>query len=99
MQTQVKLTTITADAAVDDTLGTARTLQQKCKDRKWMCGDREVSVRQQADKVLQFLHRLKPVGDVVANIDPVHVGLPWAGIRVLLEVFRCSLIFHQKLEC
>jgi hypothetical protein len=32
------------------------------------------------------LHIFKAVGDVVANIDPVHVGLPWAGILAILEV-------------
>jgi hypothetical protein len=37
-------------------------------------------------KVLQLLDRFKSVGDVIANVDPVHVGLPWAGIRVILEV-------------
>jgi len=26
------------------------------------------------------------VGDVASNVDPMYVGLPWAGIRLLLEV-------------
>jgi hypothetical protein len=38
------------------------------------------------DKVVRFLDKFKAVGDVVANIDPFHAGLPWAGIRAILEV-------------
>lgn len=35
---------------------------------------------------MQLLEKFKSVGDVVANVDPLHVGLPWAGIRAVLEV-------------
>jgi hypothetical protein len=42
------------------------------------------------DKVLQLLDRFKSAGDVAANVDPVHIGLPWAGIRVILEV--CEIL-------
>jgi hypothetical protein len=41
---------------------------------------------EQADKVVRLLDRFKAVGDIVANVDPVHVGLPWAGVRAILEV-------------
>lgn len=34
------------------------------------------------DCVAKFIQ----VGDVVAQIDPIHVGLPWAGIRFILQV-------------
>jgi len=33
-----------------------------------------------------WLDRFKSVGDVVANVAPLHVGVPWAGVRILLEV-------------
>jgi hypothetical protein len=33
------------------------------------------------EKVVRLLDMFKAVGDVVANVDPVHVGLLWAGIR------------------
>jgi hypothetical protein len=40
---------------------------------------RQVYLSKQVDKY-------KSAGDVGANVDPVHIGLPWAGIRVILEV-------------
>lgn len=35
---------------------------------------------------MKGLDRFKQVGDVASNADPVHVGLSWARIRLLLEV-------------
>ncbi|KAL8778212.1 MAG: hypothetical protein Q9213_007520 [Squamulea squamosa] len=37
------------------------------------------------EEVDVYIFGANPVGDVVANADPVHVGLPWAGIRLLLQ--------------
>lgn len=65
----------TVQAAYD----AARKQKTICEDKKWPASDK-------ADKVLLWLDRFKFVGDVIANVDPVHVGLPWAGIRMLLEV-------------
>jgi hypothetical protein len=39
-----------------------------------------------ADKVFDWLNKFKQIGDIVANVDPLHVGVPWAGIRFLLQV-------------
>lgn len=47
-------------------------------------------LRDEADKVLRWLDRFKSVSDVVANVDSVHIGLPWAGIRMLLEVLSLT---------
>ena len=40
-----------------------------------------------AEKVTLGLDRFKAVADVAVNADPVHIGLPWAGIRLLIEVY------------
>src|SRR5271170_349505 len=42
-----------------------------------------IALRKEADKVVD---KFKQVGDIVVNADPIHAGLPWAGIRLLLEV-------------
>lgn len=49
-----------------------------------------MTLREEADKVLLWLDRLKQVGDITVNADPIHAGLPWAGIRLLLEVRKDS---------
>jgi ankyrin repeat domain-containing protein 50 len=50
-----------------------------------ICGHTLV-LQEKADNIVKWLDRFKQVGDVTSNADPVHVGLPWAGIRFLLEV-------------
>ena len=59
-----------------------------CEDKRWQWSFRGhvVILRDEADKVVLWLDRFKSAGDVVANVAPLHVGLPWAGVRILLEV-------------
>jgi hypothetical protein len=79
---------ISVDTAFDEALGYARELQQRYTNKRWSWNykGRQVYLSDQADKVVQLFNRFKAVGDVVANVDPVHFGLPWAGIRVILKV-------------
>ena len=45
-----------------------------------------VVVRSLVDKIVKVVLKLKDVGSAAAAIDPIHVGLPFAGICVLLPV-------------
>lgn len=53
---------------------------------EWVFRGRTLVLRDEIDKVLVWWDRFKSIGDVVANVDPVHIGLPWAGISTLSEV-------------
>ena len=79
---------VNVKAAFDGVHGCATQLQQRCasKTLRWIYKGRQIYVHDQVDKVLHFLDKFKSAGDIVANVDPVHIGLPWAGIRVILEV-------------
>jgi hypothetical protein len=79
---------ISIDAVFDEVYTHARALQQRCKIKRWSWNyrGRQVYLFEQVGKVVQLLDRFKAVGDIVANVDPIHVGLPWAGIRFILEV-------------
>ena len=74
--------------ALDDALTAAKEKQRCCIEKKWTCtfGGRSITLKDEAEKILGWLDRFKAVGDIAANADPVHAGLPWAGIRLLLEV-------------
>jgi len=87
---------ISIDTAFDEVLGCARELQQCCTNKRlsWNYKGRQVYLFEQVNKVVQLLDKFKSVGDVVANVDPVHIGLPWAGIRAILEV--ASSDNHQR---
>lgn len=77
---------------VNDALSNVNTcagdLQERCRRTKlsWTYKGRQVYLSEKVDKILQFVDKLKAVGDIVANVDPIHIGLPWAGIRAILEV-------------
>jgi hypothetical protein len=79
---------ISIDAAFDEVYTRAKELQQRCKIKRWSWNyrGRQVYLFEQVDKVVQLLDKFKAVGDIIANVDPVHVGLPWAGVRAILEV-------------
>jgi hypothetical protein len=49
-------------------------------------GRHTFKLQDEADKVILWLDRFKQVGDIAVNADQIHAGLPWAGIRLLLEV-------------
>lgn len=75
-------------AAVQAAYDAAADKKRECEDRGWR-GEfrgRTVVLRDEAGKVLRWLDRFKSVGDVVVNVDPLHASLPWAGIRIILEV-------------
>lgn len=38
------------------------------------------------EKVIRWLDTFKQVGDVAVQYDPAHAALPWAAIRLILQV-------------
>lgn len=61
---------------------------KECASKKWTIkfGNQEFLIEDKAKKVVTWLDRFKLAGDVAVNVDPLHAGLPWAIIRILLEV-------------
>ena len=74
--------------ALEQALVAAKEKKRCCIEKRWTFTftGRTVDMKEEADKVVGWLDRFKAVGDIVANVDPMHVGLPWAGIRLLLKV-------------
>ena len=83
---------ISVDAAFNEVHTCTKELQKRCAIKRWSWNykGRQVYLADQVNKVARLLDKFKAVGDVVANVDPVHVGLPWAGIRAILEVCICG---------
>jgi len=76
------------DSVLLSSFNAAKDKQRLCENKRWTFTIRGHTVRlgDEADKVVRWLDRFKQVGDIAANVDPMHAGLPWAGIRFLLEV-------------
>lgn len=84
-------------AAFEEAHGCAKKLQRQCEDERWSWWykGREIYLSEQMDKVLRFLDKFKSVIDVASNADPVQIGLPWAGIRTILEV--CDILAYVSI--
>jgi hypothetical protein len=82
------------DSALSIAYNFARERQKQCEAKRWKVNfaGRHVTLRDEADKILAFLDKFKAAGDVAVNSDPIHAGIPWAGIRMLLEVKFCPFI-------
>lgn len=85
---QQYLLTPNVDLALEQAVDAAKEKQRCCLEERWRftLAGQEFILKEKADKIVKWLNRFKDVGDVAAAADPVHAGLPWAGIRLLLGV-------------
>jgi hypothetical protein len=66
-----------------------RERQQECENGSYefKFQGKKLILRDVAGKIVYWLSKFKDIGDIAVNFDPVHASLPWAGIRLLLQVF------------
>lgn len=66
----------------------ATELQRLCTSKRWTWryNGREIVLADKMSKVMQLLDKFKSIGDVIASVDPMHIGLPWAGFRAIIQV-------------
>ena len=59
---------------------------QKVADRQWRIkwGTRKIIVRDVIDRAMKAFQTMKELGTALVGLDPVHIGLPWAGVCMLL---------------
>lgn len=63
-------------------------------ERQWrfrVCG-RSVEVREQVDRIFKVVLVVKDFVSSAASMDPIHAGLPWAGVCMLLPVSDLKLL-------
>lgn len=58
---------------------------------KWKGKPRQV--RDQVDRIIKVVQIGKDFGSAATGIDPIHVGLPWAGVCILLQVCSCPTLW------
>jgi hypothetical protein len=82
---------------VQSTLEVAKDAQSMCERKQWTVTfrSRTFILRDISEKVVKWLDRFKSIGDIAANADPIHAGLPWAGVRMLLDV---ALAEHKQMS-
>lgn len=83
--------TVSDDSAVDiqEQIQAVLVLKRKqVLQKQWRLqwGNKPIKVRTQIDRIVKIIGVFKEAGSVAANADPLHAGLPWAGICFLLAV-------------
>jgi hypothetical protein len=56
------------------------------KQWRFNVGGKSVEVRDQVDRIVKIVLVAKDFISSAASIDPIHAGLPWAGVCMLLPV-------------
>lgn len=61
-----------------------------CEEKRWVfsIGSKTIMLRNVVDKIISSFNKFKEVGDIMVQYDPAHAALPWAGVRLLLQVGR-----------
>ncbi|KAL1582901.1 hypothetical protein WHR41_08413 [Cladosporium halotolerans] len=74
---------IRVDTMFDEVYSCVTELQRRSAMKRWVWtyDGRQVYVYEQLEKTLQLLDKFKSLGNVFANVYPLHVELLWAGIR------------------
>ena len=52
-------------------------------------------IRDVFDKIVRWIDVFKQVGDIAVQYDPAHAALPWAAIRLVLQVYS-MMSFKKK---
>ncbi|KAI9683264.1 MAG: hypothetical protein M1822_006129 [Bathelium mastoideum] len=63
--------------------------RQKSLESRWKYTRKSgetVIIRDVFDKMVRWINMAKQIGDVAVQYDPVHASLPWAGIRLVLQI-------------
>jgi hypothetical protein len=63
--------------------------KNQCMANRWNIPRKNkepIILRDLIDKILVWVEKFSQIGNCVAQYDPVHAALPWAGIRLILQV-------------
>jgi hypothetical protein len=68
----------------------SRLQEMQSKQWKVQVGGIDIKVRDQMDRIVGVISAIRDVGSSVAALGPVHAGIPWASVCVLLSVRLCN---------
>ncbi|TVY88295.1 Vegetative incompatibility protein HET-E-1, partial [Lachnellula willkommii] len=58
------------------------------KRKQWTIqwDQKSIVIREQTERIVKFVQTFSNLGTAIAQIDPVHAGIPWAGVCAILTV-------------
>jgi WD40 repeat protein len=75
-------------ASIQKAIDAAEEKKQLCTEKQWSMtiGGKKIVLRDKVNTVVDLISKFKDIGSIAVGADPVHAGLPWAGICLLLQV-------------
>ncbi|MCJ1329428.1 hypothetical protein MMC10_006108 [Thelotrema lepadinum] len=75
-------------------LSAAKAKEEECATHQWKFKlfGREIILRDLVAKVVEYIEKFQSIGDAIVNFDPVHCALPWAAVKLLLQVSLTRLL-------
>ncbi|TVY25039.1 Vegetative incompatibility protein HET-E-1 [Lachnellula hyalina] len=67
------------------------------KRRQWTIqwDQKSIVVREQTERIVKFIQTFSKLGTAIAQIDPVHAGIPWAGVCAILTLILNDSTQHK----
>jgi len=81
-------------AVLNDLLNVVEEKKRRCTEQSWKYKKKDgevVILRDSLEKVIKWVNKFKEVGDEAVQYDPSHAALPWAGVRLVLQVSHSEL--------
>ncbi|KAJ0416849.1 hypothetical protein BJY00DRAFT_290688 [Aspergillus carlsbadensis] len=66
------------------------------KQWKLLFWHHEIIIREKIDRIVQAFRIFEGIGSAVASLDPVHAGIPWAGVCILLQLVTNDSEQHSR---
>jgi len=85
---------------LDEILNVVNEKRRVCEEKQWKFTTRNgdvVVIRDLLNNVVKWVKRFQEAGDVIVQYDPTHAALPWAGVRILLNVCKQVELFLRQL--
>ena len=60
--------------------------KEYCLKKRWRLTKNGLVLRDLFEKIAVWVNKFKEIGDITVGHDPTHAALPWAAVRVLLQV-------------
>jgi hypothetical protein len=69
------------------------------KEKEWSIrwGNKSVKLREQVDRIVKVMIVFRDTLSPIPGLDPLHAGLPWAGVCIILSVSEDIrfLLYHR----
>ncbi|KAG4264834.1 hypothetical protein FPRO03_00118 [Fusarium proliferatum] len=81
-----------ADRVLADLQESIAQKEKISREKAWKItfSGRRILIRDLLSKIVKWLDSFKAIGDIVSQIDPVHAGIPWSAVKLVLSVLTAD---------